>query len=190
MFMRLKALAAAALVAATFGLYGTAPANALLMNAGQSVTVDFDFSGSQPAIDAATQPLTLTFNFTTSVFDALDDPAGQLTYQYLDIGAAPIFVAGYSATGTETSLGDISLALGFPTTDLVGSIQFSLSESIDLIGVSFSAQDFLGQQIISTTPLTLPETADAQISEPGLAAMFGLGLAAMAFARCRQTARK
>lgn len=190
MFMRLKALAAAALVAATFGLYGTAPANALLMNAGQSVTVDFDFSGSQPAIDAATQPLTLTFSFTTSVFDALDDPAGQLTYQYLDIGPAPVVAVGYSAFGIETTLGEISLSLGFPTTDLEGSIRFSLTESIDLIAVTFSAQDFDAAQIVSTTALTLPETADAQISEPGLAAIFGLGLAAMGFARRRRIARK
>lgn len=189
MFLRLKAAAAAVLFATTLGLYGISPANALPMSAGQSVTVDFDFSGSQATIDAATQPLVLTFNFTTSAIDPLDDPAGQLTYQYLGIGPAPIVVSGYSATGLETSLGDISIALGFPTIDLVGSIQFSLTESIDLIGVTFGAMDFEGELVISTTALTLPETADAQISEPGLAAMFGLGLAAMAFARRRQTAR-
>lgn len=187
--MRLKALAAAVLLAATFGLSGITPANALIMNAGQSVTVDFDLSGSQVVIDAAAQPLTLTFSFTTSAIDALDDPAGQITSQYLGIGPAPVVVSGYSATGIETTLGDLSLSLGFPTTDLVGSIQFSLTESIDLIGVSFSAQDFFGDQIIPTTALTLPQTADAQISEPGLATIFGLGFAAMAFVRRRQIAR-
>lgn len=169
-------------------VFGMSSAHALLMGPGQSVTVDFDFSGSQAAIDAAAQPLTLTFNFTTSLADALDDPAGQITYQYLGIGPAPVIVSGYSATGTETSLGDISVALGFPTTDLVGSIQFSLTESIDLIGVTFGAQDFFGSQVISTTALTVPNAVDSQIPEPGLAAVFGLGLGVMAFARRRKTA--
>ena len=50
-------------------MLGLSPASALLIGAGQSATIDFDFSGSQAAIDASAQPLTLSIVMTTSVID-------------------------------------------------------------------------------------------------------------------------
>jgi len=80
-------------------MLGASPASALLIGAGQSATMDFDFSASQPAIDASSQPLTLSFTMTTSALDPFDDPAGLFAFQYLDIGAVPVVNFGYDATG-------------------------------------------------------------------------------------------
>jgi len=80
-------------------MLGVSPASALLIGAGQSATMDFDFSALQPAIDASSQPLTLSFTMTTSASDPFDDPAGLFAFQYLDIGAVPVVNFGYDATG-------------------------------------------------------------------------------------------
>ena len=82
-------------------ILGISPASALLIGAGQSVTVNFDFSASQPAIDASSQPLTLSLTMTTSASDPFDDPAGLFAFQYLDIGAVPVVNFGYDATGGD-----------------------------------------------------------------------------------------
>ena len=174
-------------VAACFAVFlGLSSASALVIGAGQSATIDFDFSGSQAAIDVAAQPLTLSFEMTTSGADQFDDPAGQFSYKFLGIGLFPAFVFGYDATGGVSSLGLLSFS--FATTDLAGSLQISpLTESIDLIGLTFSAQDFNGTQVISTTGLSIPNSVDVQISEPGTFAFFGLGLAVMGYWRRKRT---
>jgi hypothetical protein len=161
-------------------MLGISPASALLIGAGQSATFDFDFSASQPAIDASSQPLTLSFTMTTSALDPFDDPAGLFAFEYLDIGAVPVVNFGYDATGGVTSLG--LLAISVTTTDLVGSLRIStLTESIDLVGLTFGAQDFNGIQIIPTTSLSLPNAVDVQIPEPGTLAVLGLGLACLGY---------
>lgn len=158
---------------------GFSSAHALVIGAGQSATIDFDFSGSQAAIDASSQPLTLSFEMITSVTDQFEDSAGQFSFQYLDIGAVPSVVLGYDATGGVTSLGTFSLSI--TTTDLVGSLQItSLTESIDLVQLIFSAQDFVGTEIISTTNLHIPE--------PGTLAILGLGLAGLGFTTRKRAA--
>ena len=184
MFVRARKLAVAASVAL---LMGFSSAHALVIGAGQSATIDFDFSGSQAAIDASSQPLTLSFQMTTSVTDQFDDPAGLISFQFLDIGAVPAVVLGYDATGGLTSLGVMSFSIA--TTDLVGSLQIStLTESIDLIGLTFGAQDFNATQVISTTSLSLPNSVDVQIPEPGTLAIIGLGLAGLGFTRRKRAA--
>ncbi|MFT5487999.1 MAG: hypothetical protein ACI9JL_004268 [Paracoccaceae bacterium] len=184
MLFQVGKLIGAALVAVFLGI---SSANALLIGAGQSATIDFDFSGSQAAIDAGTQPLTLTFEMTTSVADQFDDPAGMFSYEYIDLAPAPLIVFGYDATGGVTSLGLLSSSVA--TADLVGSLRISsLTESIDLIGLTFSAQDFNGVQIIATTALSLPNSVDVQIPGPGILAIFGLGIAALGYSRRKRTA--
>ena len=179
MLLRAANVIAAAFVAATLG---ASSAGALVIGAGQSATIDFDFSGSQAAIDASTQPLTLSFEMTTSVADRFDDPAGLFSYQYLDIGAVPTISFGYDATGGLTSLGLLSVSV--ITTDLAGSLRLSfLTESVELVGVAFSVQDFNGASIIGTTGLSLPETVDAQIPAPGALLLFGLGAAGLRLAK-------
>ena len=159
-------------VLVTCWLAAFAPANALVIGAGQSVTIDFDFSAFDAAIVAAPQPLTLSFEMTTSVLDQFDDPLGMFQYEFLDIGAVPTINFGYDATGGVVSLGILSLST--TTVDLVGSLRISpLTESIDLVDVSFNVQDFNGTQIISPTSLELPETVDVQIPEPGTLLIIG-----------------
>jgi len=166
-------------------MLGASPASALLIGAGQSATMDFDFSASQPAIDASSQPLTLSFTMTTSALDPFDDPAGLFAFQYLDIGAVPVVNFGYDATGGITGLGLLSISV--TTTDLVGSLRISpLTESIDLISMNFGAQDFNGTQIIPTSSLSLPNTVDVQIPEPGKLAVLGLGLACLGYSLRRR----
>ena len=166
-------------------MLGASPASALLIGAGQSATMDFDFSASQPAIDASSQPLTLSFTMTTSALDPFDDPAGLFAFQYLDIGAVPVVNFGYDATGGITGLGLLSISV--TTTDLVGSLRISpLTESIDLISMTFGAQDFNGTQIIPTSSLSLPNTVDVQIPEPGTLAVLGLGLPCLGYSLRRR----
>ena len=166
-------------------ILGISPASALLIGAGQSVTVNFDFSASQPAIDASSQPLTLSLTMTTSASDPFDDPAGLFAYQYLDIGAVPVVNFGYDATGGLTSLGILSISV--TTTDLVGSLRISpLTESIDLISMTFGAQDFNATQIIPTSSLSIPNAVDVQIPEPGTLAVLGLGLACLGYSLRRR----
>ena len=165
---------------AAFSLLIASPASALVIGAGQSVTIDFDFSSvaEQAAIDAASQPLTLSFELTTSGADQFDDPAGILQYQYLDIGPIPAVNFGYDASGGLTSLGVLSLSV--TTTDLVGSLRISaLTESIDLISATFSAQDFDAVSIIGLTTLNIPEEVDAQISTPSAILIFLAGTIAL-----------
>lgn len=164
----------------------TSPAHALVVGAGQSVTFNFDFSSQAAAIAAATQPLTLTFSVQTSASDKFDSPAGIFSYQYLDIGAVPQVNFGYDATGGLTSLGLLSLSVS--TLDLTGGLRISpVSESIDLIGATFSAQDFVGSQVISPTALVIPETVDVQVPEPPAALLLLTGLAAVTRLRRRRS---
>ncbi|MGB0629962.1 MAG: hypothetical protein ACPGRZ_04645 [Alphaproteobacteria bacterium] len=162
----------------------SAPASALVIGAGQSATIDFDFSASQAAIDAAPQPLTLSFEMTTSGADQFDDPAGMFSYQFQDIGLLPVVNLGYDATGGASSLGIISFSAA--TTDLVGSLQISLlTESIDLISVTFFAQDFNGTSLVPLTSLSLPQTVDVQISAPSAALILAAGVFALVRRRSR-----
>ena len=166
-------------------MLGLSPANALLIGAGQSATIDFDFSASQAAIDASSQPLTLSFTMTTSALDPFDDPAGLFAFQYLDIGAVPVINFGYDATGGFTGLGLLSISV--TTTDLLGSLRLSpLTESIDLIAMTFGAQDFNGTQIIPTSSLSIPNAVDVQIPEPGTLAVLGLGFACLGYSLRRR----
>ena len=88
--------------------------------------------------------------------------SGLISFQYLDIGAGSTVNLGYDATGGLTSLGIMSFSVA--TTDLVGSLRItSQTESIDLIGLTFGAQDFNGVLIIPTTSLSLPNAVDIQI---------------------------
>ena len=80
-------------------MLGLSPTSALLVGAGQSATIDFDFSGSQAAIDSSAQPLTMSIVMTNSVIDQFDDPSGLISFQYLDIGAGSTVNLGYDATG-------------------------------------------------------------------------------------------
>ena len=177
MLIQAGKLTFAAVFAVMLGLSST---SALLVGAGQSATIDFDFSGSQAAIDASAQPLTLSIVMTTSVIDQFDDPSGLISFQYLDIGAGSTVNLGYDATGGLTSLGIMSFSVA--TTDLVGSLRItSQTESIDLIGLTFGAQDFNGVLIIPTTSLSLPNAVDIQIPEPATFAVLGLGLAYLGY---------
>lgn len=163
---------------AAFSLLIASPASALVIGAGQSATINFDFSASQGAIDLAPQPLTLSFEMTTSGADPFDDPAGMFSYQYLGIGPLPVVNIGYDATGGFTSLGIISFSVA--TTDLVGSLRISpLTESIDLVSTTFFAQDFFGNSLIELTSLTLPLSVDAQIPAPPVALIFLAGAIAL-----------
>lgn len=74
------------------------------------------------------------------------------------------------------------MSLSVATTDLVGSLRItSQTESIDLIGLTFGAQDFNGVLIIPTTSLSLPNAVDIQIPEPATFAVLGLGLAYLGY---------
>ena len=84
-------------------MLGLSPTSALLVGAGQSATIDFDFSGSQAAIDSSAQPLTLSIVMTNSVIDQFDDPSGLISFQYLDIGAGSTVNLGYDGLGAYIS---------------------------------------------------------------------------------------
>ena len=158
-------------VLVTCWLAAFSPANALVIGAGQSVTIDFDFSAFDAAIVAGTQPLTLSFEMTTSLLDPFNDPSGTFQFKYLDIGAPSTVNFAYNAFG-ELSLGTI--LFNATTVDLTGSLRLSpLTESIDLIDVSFSVQDNNAVEIIALTSLSLPESVDAQIPEPGTLLIIG-----------------
>jgi hypothetical protein len=74
------------------------------------------------------------------------------------------------------------MSFSIATTDLVGSLRItSQTESIDLIGLTFGAQDFNGVLIIPTTSLSLPNAVDIQIPEPATFAVLGLGLAYLGY---------
>ena len=162
-------------------MLGLSPTSALLVGAGRSATIDFDVSGSQAAIDSSAQPLTMSIVMTNSVIDQFDDPSGLISFQYLDICAGSTVNLGYDATGGGlTSLGIMSFSIA--TTDLVGSLQItSQTESIDLNGLTFGAQNFTGVLIIPTTTLSLPNAVDIQIPEPATFAVLGLGLAYLGY---------
>ena len=155
----------------TCWLAAFSPAQALVIGAGQSVTIDFDFSAFDAAITAGAQPLTLSFEGTTSLLDPFNDPSGTFQFQYLDIGAPSTANIRYSAFG-ELSLGTI--LFNASTVDLIGSLRLSpLTESIDLIDVSFSVQDNNGVEFVALTSFKLPETVDVQIREPGTLRIIG-----------------
>jgi hypothetical protein len=137
----------------TCWLAAFSPAQALVIGAGQSVTIDFDFSAFDAAITAGAQPLTLSFEGTTSLLDP--------------------FTANirYSAFG-ELSLG--AILFNASTVDIIGSLRLSpLTESIDLIDISFSVQDNNGVEIVALTSFELPESVDVQIPEPGTLPIIG-----------------
>lgn len=74
------------------------------------------------------------------------------------------------------------MSFSIATTDLVGSLQItSQTESIDLNGLTFGAQNFTGVLIIPTTTLSLPNAVDIQIPEPATFAVLGLGLAYLGY---------
>ena len=169
-------------------MLGASPASALLIGAGQSATMDFDFSASQPAIDASSQPLTLSFTMTTSALDPFDDPAGLFAFQYLDIGAVPVVNFGYDATGGDHRSGtsvdqrhDHRSCRKFADLAVDGEHRPYFD-----ISMTFGAQDFNGTQIIPTSSLSLPNTVDVQIPEPGTLAVLGLGLACLGYSLRRR----
>lgn len=74
------------------------------------------------------------------------------------------------------------MSFSVATTDLVGSLQItSQTESIDLNGLTFGAQNFTGVLIIPTMTLSLPNAVDIQIPEPATFAVLGLGLAYLGY---------
>ena len=89
----------------------------------------------------------------------------------MDIGAPSTVNIGYSAF-SELSLGTI--LFNARTVDLIGSLRLSpLTESVDLIDVSFSVQDNNGVEIVALTSFELPESMDVQIPEPGTLLIIG-----------------
>lgn len=144
-------------------------AQALLIGAGQTATVDFDFG-------TASGGVLFSFEITTSG-DLFDDPAGTLVFEFLDMGIPGIHSANYNAPGGFASLGVISSFI--TPTDLTGSLRFgTLGESINVASFKIiEIVDDVGTQLVGPTTL---------LPEPGPLATFGLGLIGFALIRRRR----
>lgn len=172
MSLSLAAIAALALTAA-------APsARALVLGAGQTATVDFNFGTIAPG----NAPVTFTFEILTATPSELSDSAGTFTFEYLGIGAPGVSSFGYDGSGGGYNPGPLAIVIS--TTDLIGSLRLGvLTESWDLSGVLLSIADNFGAPIAESVSLDLPEAPDVQIPEPGPLATIAFGLIALAGTR-------